>query len=214
MRAASVALIALTACRGFAPLSPELAARIDARAADDAGGGVAEGVVEIDSALLRGSFRSLYAWHGARVRLQLWPDLGDKVLDCAADGTAWIGRLPGDGPSVRRSWSERARDPLRFFAMTLLERATPLRSGRVRGARRRDAGRWELDVRPASRSGSLRVVVDEQGRWLERKYGFRGARWTERPDGVGARGFRLRIVDTTVQPGGPPTAEAFAPLEP
>jgi hypothetical protein len=213
MRMAPLALLALAACRGFSPVPPALAERIDERAERGASAGVAKGMVEIESRDLGGSFRALYAWRDARARLQLWPDLGDKLLDCAADESAWFARRAGEGPSGRRSWSERARDPARFFAMTILEHATPLRAARIRGARRHGEGTWELNVAPASRSGTLRVVVDADGRWLERRFRFRGATWRERPDGVTARGFRMRLVESTVEPGAPPP-EAFAPLEP
>ena len=130
VRIAVLSLIAISACRGFGPVPPDLSARLDARALPSHGTG--ESTVEIDSNRLAGSFRALIAWRSdpPSARLQLWPDLGDKVFDCASSGHFWVAQ------SNRHAWEESERHPFRFFAMTILERATPLTSHRVLGARR------------------------------------------------------------------------------
>ena len=93
------------------------------------------------------------------------------------------------------------RHVLLFFAITLLEHATPIESERVRGARATGGG---LEVRLVPRIPGCEVTaeLDERYAVRARQYRYRGAAWRETVQQdvtIEGPGFRLvaRALETS-----------------
>ena len=99
--------------------------------------------VRVRSERMTGTFSAVLASErGGRVRLQLFPDVGGKILDLYASSERIAGAIPQAGSKVddRTDSGELPRSLLTFFAITLLEHHTPLTEDRVRGVRRGGEG--------------------------------------------------------------------------
>jgi hypothetical protein len=197
-------VLALAACRSWPDPPPELARSLRARAEGERASFRGRATVSVDSRGLRGEFDALVAARAgppARVRLQLWPDLGAKILDFEASPTRIRGAFAGMDP-VNASPATAPRHPVVFFALTLLEIASPLTPERIRGVRW-DAveGIWEARVDPVAADYDLRVWLDPSGRVVRRRYRFRRAAWTDVPGEVHrveAKAFALAIRDIEI----------------
>ena len=195
-----IALLALAGCAGF---QPPTAAELDAlRLATDTKPAAAAfaGVVTIAAPRLTGTFdAALLVERGprGRARLQLFPDLGGKVLDVIACDDRIEGVIPHAAQHVVAD--PRARiEPhlLAFTGVTLLELATPITRERVLAVRRAGADR---ELRLAPRVAGSEVVATLDAGLAVRSLGLRlgGAAWRVKlgpPLVVEAPGFVLRAT--------------------
>lgn len=169
--------------------------------------------VTIDSERLRGTFEGVLVSDPAgRIRVQLFPDLGGKILDLVADEDAIVGSIPQAEIRVEGNPREGnlPRHLLTFFAITLLEAAVPLHPDRVVDVRTEGAHLW-VRVRPRVAGSEVEIAIDAEGRVIAREYRFRHVGWCERPGSVtevvGA-GFRLVARERERLPLAPDEAEA------
>lgn len=205
MRAAMVASALLVAggCRTLGPPPEALADLLPVSAPESPELRRRTAWVHVESPEFRGAFRAVMLEERApspRVRLQLIPDVGGKVLDLVAraDGEcvgywphrdlAFRGAIGGDAPA------RRGLDG--FLCITILEGAAPLTLDRVRAGRRIDTG-FELRVSAAAGpSVRLLVQLDEEGRVERRSYRYAGVTWVEElapVHEIRAPGFRWRL---------------------
>ena len=144
-----------------------------------------EAELDVESEALTGRFHAVAiadVGRAPRVRFQLLPDVGGKVLDLAATPDGARGYMPHAGvvlDAIATDDEPLPRHPIVLFAATLLERATPVSFERLRGARREPDGGWTLDLVGALAGVEVRVALDAAGSVLRRDYRFRGARWRE-----------------------------------
>lgn len=179
-RFATPALAVLAGCAAVdGPPPPALLARLAQPAAPAAR--VSAGTLELDGAGLRGTFEARVAVRargGARdVRLQLFPDIGGKLLDVVATPAAIHGRFPQAGRAVDHD-AGAATPPslLLLVGLTLLELETPITAVRVLGARSRGDG-WDVRLEPAMPGLSVRAWLDAAGDPVQHALGWRGAHW-------------------------------------
>lgn len=178
---ATAILAATGACQQMGPPPPALLATLD-EGVVSAERRIAERRIaecRVDAPQFSGDFRAVVVQAPAptRVRLQLIPDFGGKVLDLIAGADAvhadWPYAGGGDGEAPPAALSE-------AIGISLLEAAAPLASRRVLGARIHEAG-WLLEVLPVFDDAELTVhaLVDAGGRVLERRYRRGRMRWRE-----------------------------------
>ncbi len=200
-----VAIVACTGCAGPRALDPGVAAALLANASASSTAPFRERArVRITTDRLRGDFEAvLVAVPGPqpRARLQLFPEVGGKILDVAATPKRITGVMPQAGRSIDATVDEDGaahaeRDVLFFIGATLLERFAPLVPSRVE---RSDGG--ALDLAPVFAGVSVTALVDGDGRVHERRYRFRGASWVERDgDRVEIEGHDFQM---TIERGAP-----------
>jgi hypothetical protein len=158
------------------------------------------GVVRIDAPFLSGVFDArLVAACGSapRVRLQLFPEVGGKILDLAASAAGAAGAVPPAGLDWRTELGAASPPPhtMLFFAVTLLERFASLTPERALGVRRR-GGLVEVSLRPVVAGTEVIAVLGAPGEVRERRYRYAGAAWREvlgPPYLVEGAGFSLRV---------------------
>jgi hypothetical protein len=168
-------------------------------------GGAERGVrlvleVEIESRQLTGIYDGVLVARTApapAVRLQLFPDMGGKVLDVAADPTRIAGLMPL--AAIHREWraGERASPHLLLLlGVSLLENAAPL--GRERISAHAPGPPIRVRADGTFPGSAVEAVLDGAGRVVEREMRWGQARWRERWDldaallTVEAPRFRLR----------------------
>ncbi len=165
----------LAACQGLGPAPPELEHRL----VDQETTYVRrQGRVRIESPWFGGEFKAVAVERRGTsplVRLQLFPDVGGKVLDLVASPDAVAAHWVHSGEVVQDR-----EELIGFLCVSLIENACPLSWGRVRGGRRTDEG-YLVDLEPASNNLelSVRVSLDEDGRPLKRHYELGLVGWTE-----------------------------------
>ncbi len=143
------------------------------------------GEVTLESDHLSGVFQVALAVRSGpepRLRMQLFPDLGGKLLDLAASTERIVGYFPQvrNGVSVGALDEEKApRHILVFMGLTLLEASCPVTTDRVLSLRDSDEG-LELVLQSSWPGLSVRAFLDGSGKVIERRYSFRGARWKDR----------------------------------
>jgi len=162
-------------CAALGPPPPELEALLPGASA---GSTRRTGRLRVESPWLGGEFRVVaIERRGAepRVRLQLFPDVGGKLLDLVARPDGVEARWTHEDELV----VER-RELVGFLCVSLVEAATPLRWGRIEGGRRTADG-YSLLVEPGSRGLDLelRVELDEAGEVQARHFELDGIGWTE-----------------------------------
>ncbi len=216
----SAALLLAAACAGCASehaIDPGLEAALLERASAAPSSPLREkSRVRITTEHLRGDFESvLVASPGAspRARLQLFPEVGGKILDLAATRERITGVMPQAGRDVdvdvAQHGADAPRDLLFFMGVTLLEMFAPIPPSRVRGAVT-DGQRTVLRVEALVPGVDLFAVVGADGVVVERRFAFRGAQWVAR------EGDRLEIegkdFEMTVERGArEPLAQSAAP---
>ena len=212
-------LLALGACAGFEPPDEAALARVRAAAMPVPEAGCETCDVTICSAQLSGKFTAVLASERAgRVRLQLFPDVGGKILDLWASSERIRGTIPQAGVQYdAAAGGDPPRHVLLFFAITLLERSTPLEPARVRGVRGvPERGRaFELLLEPRVPGTEVVAEIDEHGALVARRYSYRHVSWRERlgpTTRVSASGFELeaRVAEST-ELRGEERAAAFGP---
>jgi hypothetical protein len=161
----------------------------------------------VDSPRFSGLFEAVLAARpggAARARLQLFPDVGGKVLDLVATPR----RIAGFFPPTHESFEAELpladgapRHLLFFMGVTLLELFTPVTPGRVRGARA-DGGAWEVELEPAVAGGRVRAWIDPAGAVLRRAFRYGGVAWVATADRIEGGPFRMTAEGRTQEPAG------------
>lgn len=168
-----------------------------------------QALVRIESSAFSGSYRALLVLERAprsRVRMQLFPLAGPKLLDAVVAHEGY--RLVSAADGLAREWSSAsgARVPrafASFLALSLLEQAEPLDPGRVSSARQSAGGALRAALRGPWPGTRVECVFDERGALRERRYALRGVRWIERIDegahAFHADGFAFELSDVRVE---------------
>lgn len=205
MKESALLALVLAACQGWEPLD---AAALRALPESPPAALACDGTVEVDTPALRGLFTARLVARcerPARVRLQLFPDLGGKVLDVALDAERVRGVIPQAGLRVDRPFTALDQPNLLvLIALTLRAELTPLLPGRIDGMRRKST-RLELRTREPD-CGMVVVHVFEHGGLRRRELAWRGLRWSivcdgpglwriETPDGGWRIAARMRATD-------------------
>jgi len=196
MRSALLAaLLPLTACRTLGPPPPALIRALET--APPMPEAVRErATLRVDSPRLSGVFEAvLVARPGsaARARLQLFPDVGGKVLDLVATPRRIAGTFPPTGESFEAALPPAGAAPrhlLFFMGVTLLELFTPVTPGRVRGARP-DCDAWEVELEPVVAGGEVRAWIDPAGAVTRRAFRYHGVSWQETAGRIEGGAFRM-----------------------
>lgn len=189
-------------CRtGFAPPSPELMQSLHRRGTSIARGR-AEPWVTLRSEHVSGEFQGVLVatrtGGRTKVRMQLFPDLGGKILDVLASSDRLWGSVPGGGLELDTPLPEVApRGFLTFVALTLLENQDPFFDVRVKGERKTSTGH---EVEFESTWPGLEVIadIDSSGLLTARHYRYRNVAWHEQVESDTTRvitgdGFHMRI---------------------
>jgi len=203
-------LLLLTGCRSWGPPSKATLATIAGLPAAPSRPSRARVRVTMESDTLRGTFGALMVIdpQGPKVRLQIFPDIGPKLLDLVATPRRFAGHI-GDRDRIDTSPDDAPRHLLVFMAFTLLEMAAPLTADRIEEAR--DAP-GTLRIRPVA--GPLEIQARVEGSRIRRSFRFRHVRWdasvsTGAGEGVeesrvrasiGAKGFSMTIEHGPLQP--------------
>lgn len=173
-----------------------------------------QGRLRIESSALSGTFRlALVRRRGPdpAVRLQLFPEVGGRVLDLAASATSFAGRVPQADLDVRWTKGEGKvpRHLFSFLAASLLEEGVPLDATRALGAAPGPAGTWRVQLETTFTGLDLVGTFDEHGAVEGFDYTLRDMTWSEesrRPDRqrrfVG-QDFELVVLEEIATPTGP-----------
>lgn len=151
----------LAACAGFGPPSSSTAARLQPMALAAAVPGRFE--LELASAGLNGTFDAVVAVDADAVRLQVFPDVGGKLVDLRVAGDAITADL--GGAAYRAAPPYDAAEPSLALVLAAIvgELATPVTASRLRGERRRGDGVEVLLA--AGRGGTpMHARLDADGR--------------------------------------------------
>jgi len=151
----------LAGCRGFAPASAE--AKSWVRPMELAESMPAEQfVVEIESAHLAGIYDALLVAEGGVVRMQLFPDVGGKVLDLTVAAAHISCELPDASYRAEPPYAAAEPHLALVFAAIFAELRSPP-AARVIGERR-EAGRIrEVQLEPALGSGTVTATLLPDG---------------------------------------------------
>jgi hypothetical protein len=160
--------------------------------------------MSIDSASLAGEFDGALLVRrdqsGPVVRLNLFGDLGPKMIDLMARRDRIVGYFPQTREAVDCALPrEAAPHPLVFMGATLVERFSEVSKSRVIGVREADEGRWWLDLRPAIEGMTTRVLWSRHDGVRESRFSWMyGLGWREewsdpRSAIVRAAGISIRV---------------------
>jgi hypothetical protein len=161
-RALALALAAGTAigCRSFATPRPEtlasvapmpLAALVPGRF-----------VLELATPGLTGVFDGVCAVEAASFRVQLFPDVGGKVLDVVVGAAAVTGEMPGSRYEARAPLEGAPPHLALAVAALFAELLAPVDAARVLGERD-IGGAVEVELRPALGSGRVEALLASSG---------------------------------------------------
>jgi hypothetical protein len=157
----SLGLLTLPACHSFGPPQPSTLQRLQPMPLAALLPGRFE--VELESPGLTGTFDAIAAVVDGAMRLQLFPDVGGKVLDLEVGTAAVRAELPGSS-YVATAPLDRAEPHLALvFAVLVAELVAPVAPARVRGERLDASGRTELELVPALGSGRVVVALGPDG---------------------------------------------------
>ncbi|MEQ8766241.1 MAG: hypothetical protein RL885_20170 [Planctomycetota bacterium] len=204
---AIVIAVSACGCRATVLLPSEVAAAWQ-RSCPEAVAWRQIGRVRLDSEAISGSFRGacvLRHLPTPAVRLQLFPEVGGKVLDLAADETGFAGYFPQAARGVSHVWDEgpAPRHVLTFMAITLLERARGSDPERALAVWPEGTG-WTVELQPLHVEAQVTLDVNARGEVLAKHFELRGARWTETVSEGGTRiegkGFVLELEIESTSP--------------
>ncbi|MCU0867607.1 MAG: hypothetical protein MUC36_27815 [Planctomycetes bacterium] len=159
--AATTGLLALAGCAGFGPPQAATLQRLRPMALAALVPGRFE--VELDTPGLTGTFDAIAAVVDHRLRLQLFPDVGGKVLDVEFDGSGVWAEMPGASYAAAAPLDRAEPHLALVLAMVLAELLAPVEPPRVRGERPVGNGGRQLDLRPALGSGTVRATLGADG---------------------------------------------------
>jgi hypothetical protein len=118
--------------------------------------------LELRSPGLSGTFDAVCAIDGDGLRLQLFPDVGGKVLDVVVGNDTITADLAGTPYVARAPLHRAAPHPALLLAAVVAELAAPIVPARVRGEREAHGG-IELDLAPALGGGAVRATLTPGG---------------------------------------------------
>lgn len=118
--------------------------------------------LELQAPGLTGTFDAVCAVAGEEVRLQLFPDVGGKLLDMRASAAAVIADVAGTRYEAAAPFLDARPHLALALAAALAELAAPVRPGRVLGERT-VGGAPELLLLPALGAGEVRAMVGSDG---------------------------------------------------
>jgi hypothetical protein len=177
-------LLTLCGCRSFAPPTPELLKELSTGPAWPGPYLRRQIEIDLDTPALEGHFAGiLVARTGSdpAVRLQLFPEVGGKILDLAANSN----RISSESTQDKEPFDCKlpVTDPIRpglsfLFAVSLLEHFSDLDLERVTGFRAWESG-YELELAPHPSGVGVRVFVNEDGSIAGREFRYRGRKWRE-----------------------------------
>jgi hypothetical protein len=162
----------------------------------------------IESDAFTGSFKTvLIAAPGPRVRLQLIPELGPKLLDLVATPerlrVRWGALQDEDGAGPERL--------ARMVGISLLENAQPLAFERILAARELEDGDL-VELAPVVPGVGVRARLDARGQLVTRSYRDGVVRWQETlgaPHVFAGQGFLWHIEAAEQTPIPMPPASLF-----
>lgn len=161
-RTCLLSALLLAGCRSFGPAQPATLARLLPMA--EAAHIPPRFAVELTSPALTGEFDAVFAAADRGFALQLFPDLGGKVLDLRV-GAASVDCETPAGSYHAAPPLDAARPHLALvFAAVLAELLAPVDGARVRGERVGADGRTEVDLAPALGSGRVVATLGDDGR--------------------------------------------------
>ena len=154
------ALLTCAGCRSFGPAAQETLARL--RPMPLAGQLGPSFELELESPQLAGVFDGVWDLEDGVLRVQLFPDIGGKVLDLTA--------RKGEVQATTPDGDYRASAPLDdapphlalVLAAVLAELGTPVTAARVLGERAADGGGVEVRLAPAL-GGEVRATLGPDG---------------------------------------------------
>jgi len=219
VRLLAVLLLAAGGCSGFAPPTDEDFRRLRLDPAPRHPEAVRYRIrLSVDSAWLAGEFDGVVlAREGPSpvARMQLFGDVGPKVLDLLARPDRILGYFPQTHEGVDcRLPGEAAPHPILFLGASLLEDLADLTEDRVLGVRPDPQG-WWLDLKPAVPGMRSEALRSRDGRTIERRFRWTyGVGWSERREGpdeseVRASGLSLRVRVLETSSLEKPPARAF-----
>ena len=190
------------ACATWRAPTPAELQRILAAAPRVAAAQATTAEITMHSERLNGTFSGVLASECAgRARLQLFPDVGGKILDLYADPQRVLGVIPQAGVRIDGPANDGTlpRHVLVFFAITLLEHETPLIRERVLLVRD-TGGSLLVQLAPRIFGSEVEAELGADGRLLARHYRYRHVIWHEQvgePIVVAGTGFHLtaRVID-------------------
>jgi hypothetical protein len=173
--------------------------------------------MSLDSAWLAGEFDgvvvAMRAPEGPVARVQLFGDLGPKMLDLLARPERIVGYFPQASEGIDCALpDEAAPHLLLFMGASLLERFSRWTPARVLGVRGEADGSW-VKLRPTVRGTEVQAFCDRSGRPTKRRIGWMyGLSWLEEwsgPDDLRLSApklsLRVRILersaDAAIRPG-------------
>ncbi|MCA8958881.1 MAG: hypothetical protein KDC38_00145 [Planctomycetes bacterium] len=215
---AALLTLTLAACAHPQPLTDEWRDRWIA--ADATPYGVrCEARVTIRSDALNGEFRALLVANHAldpRVRLQLYPDLGSKLLDLSASTQRIVGFLADGKTRIDvRSDDSAPRHFLTFLALTLLARYAMIPPDRVRLVAHGTSS--SIDVADAGWPGHDTATAwdgwtdDRRYEWSERRHFYRHVEWSETRDGERRTRIEAPGLEITIEVVDHETEELLPP---
>jgi hypothetical protein len=152
-----LALLAATACSGFGPPRAITLASLQPLPLARLVPGRFE--LELRSPGLTGTFDAVVAATAAGDRLQLFPDVGGKVLDLTFTKERVVGELPGSRYEATAPLDRAPPHLALALAAVAAELLAPVSPDRVLAERER-AGATELLLLPALGAGSVQVRLD------------------------------------------------------
>lgn len=170
-----------------------------------------QGRVRIVSPYISGTFTAILIRRNGvspAVRLQLYPELGGRVLDLVANPTSFTGIIPQDDLEV--SWSTEDGKPprhfLAFLAASLIEEGNSLCAARATGAAPGPDHTWRVGLTPTFEELELVAVFNARGALVRKEYDLRGVKWRQlarRPRCLIGDDFELRVLEETATPTEP-----------
>lgn len=157
----AAALVLLGGCAGFTTPRAETLAKVAPMPLAKWLPGRFE--LELASPGLTGTFDAVCAVDGASFRVQLFPDIGGKVLDVTVGPDVVTAELPGSR-YVAHAPLDRAEPHVALGLAALFgELLAPVRANRVRGERTGSGGVVEVDLRPALGCGIVTAQLGNEG---------------------------------------------------
>lgn len=170
-------------CHRYIPLTPAQAKQLqENEAAAKAPYVRRKLLVDSNSEQLPGQFEGVFIGQREpqiRYRLQLFPDLGPKVLDMAIDAQHLIVTNSPKEPAYQQVFGENAptiKRPLTLFAVSLYRHFGGLRQGDVIGSRSIEGG-YILRLKPHASGIESYAEVDPALRLKKWRFNYRGFSW-------------------------------------
>lgn len=156
-------LLILVACQGFAPAQPQTLQRLRAMSLSEQIP-CERFVLEIESPYLAGVFEVLCVVAADSVRVQLFPDVGGKVMDLSFGAAAITAEMPGQSYRAEPPFDAASPHLALLLAAMLGELRAPVVADRVLGERLQGNGRSAVQLLPALGAGTVIAELAEDGR--------------------------------------------------